>query len=155
MSRYAYVTEGVPAKAAAAATPLPTLEPRASSWGLVHVAGSPSTTRIDSPRPQSTIGNIGVWNETAKPSHWSPDYILPSLYIAAPTPQTHPNNWRTNELPIPAIAATGITAPASTVLISKTAVPAIAQRSRRIGGRKVTAWPKVTQTWPTYSGGRG
>jgi hypothetical protein len=151
---YRYRTEGVPDRAAAACSPLPTTNPIASSWGLVHTTGSPSTTRIPVAPLQSIEGSDrGVWTKGAKPGDNAPDYILPSLYYTAPTPQvvSHASN---NEIPIPAINPNGVSAPYSATLPNLTNEnPAVVQRPRRMGGRLVQAWPRVTQFWPVFGSG--
>lgn len=161
MPVYRYRTEGVPARASAAVTPLPTTNPRASSWGLVHTVGSPSTTRIHSPRPQATAGtginsvgpNSTVRADSAQTSTWSPDYILPSLYYTAPTPQvvSHASN---NEIPIPAVAPQQPYAPYSATAPGTAVTTAVTQRPRRMGGLLVQAWPKVSSLWPTFGSGK-
>lgn len=153
MPSYRYKTEGVPSRAQAAVSPIPTTNPIASSWGLVRTVGSPSTTRIPVAPLQSIAGgDRGVWNKSAKPGDNSPDYILPSIYYTAPTPQNVP--WQSNnEIPIPAISVNSTTAPYSSSLVTTTPVPSVVQRSRRMGGRLVQAWPKVTSFWPVFGSG--
>lgn len=162
MPHYRYRTEGVPGRAAAACSPLPTTNPIASSWGLVHVVGSPSTTKIHSPRPQSTrgFGILGVPNNGAgypedwpQPSAHSPDYILPSIYYTTPTPQV-PSHSSNNEIPIPAVSTHQPYAPASASIISTATTSAVVQRPRRMGGLLVQAWPKVSALWPTFGSGK-
>jgi hypothetical protein len=155
-----YRTEGVPARAAAACTPIPATNPIASSAGLMHRVGSPSTTRIASPRPQSTRGrgNLSLYDsgrpaDQAQPSGNSPDYILPSLYWAPPTPQVVSHS-STNEIPIPAISTQQPYAPASATAPGQAVTPAVVQRARRMGGRLVQAWPKVVPFWPTFGSGQ-
>jgi hypothetical protein len=161
MPTWRYRTEGVPARAAAALTPLPSTNPIASSWGLVHTVGAPSTLRVPSPRPQSTrgFGALGVpgngggyTEDDPQPSAHAPDYILPSLYWTEPTPQmtVHASN---NEIPIPAVSSVN-TAPGSSTLPSPVTTTAVVQRPRRMGGLLVTAWPKVAAWWPTFGSGR-
>lgn len=160
MPAYRYRTEGVTGVIADAASPRPATNPLASSWGVVRTVGSPGTTRIPSPRPQSTRG-AGVLTpaegstkpvDFPQPSTWSPDYILPSLYYTAPTPQTVP--WEsTNEIPLPAISTSQPLAPYSTIPTKTPATSAVVQRPRRIGGLLVQAWPRISQIWPTFGSG--
>jgi hypothetical protein len=148
-----YRTEGVPDGAAAACSPIPTTNPIASSWGLVHTVGSPSTTRIASPDPQSVGGDRGNLTRQAKPGQNSPDYMLPSIYYTAPTPQVVSRSSN-NELPIPAVGTHQPYAPASATAPGKArATPSVTQKSRRMGGRLVQAWPKVSQFWPVFGAG--
>ena len=161
MPTWRYRTEGVPARAAAALTPLPSTNPIASSWGLVHTVGAPSTLRVPSPRPQSTrgFGALGVpgngggyTEDDPQPSAHAPDYILPSLYWTEPTPQmtVHASN---NEIPIPAVSSSQPYAPASASAPGAGETPAVVQRARRMGGRIVQAWPKVVPFWPVFGTG--
>lgn len=165
MPHYAYRVEGVPARAMAAAMPVPTTNSIASSWGLVHVAGAPGTTRIPSPRAQSTrgYGALGVpGNGAGYPEDWpqpsghSPDYILPDLYVAAPTPnygQDHINS--SNEIPVPAISSHQPYAPFSATAPGHAVNPNVLQRIRtRVASGYTTAWPKVAPSWPVFGGGQ-
>lgn len=154
MPTWRYKTEGVPERAAAAFSPIPTTDPRASSWGLVRTVGSPSTTRIPVAPLQSIAGSDrGVWTRGAKPGDNAPDYILPSLYWTAPTPQMVPHE-STNEIPQMAISTHQPLAPASATVPTVTpANPSVVQRARRVGGRIVQAWPQVSAFWPTYGSG--
>lgn len=154
MARYAYRTEGVAGNAAAAFSPLPTTNPIASSWGLVHTVGAPGTLRIPVEPLQSIAGSDrGVWTKQAKPGDNAPDYILPSIYYTAPTPQMA-KGWSTNEIPLPAISSTGPIAPYSTALTGPANTSAVVQRPRRMGGLLAQAWPKVSQVWNTYGSGK-
>jgi hypothetical protein len=158
MPHYAYRVEGVPPKALAACTPIPAMNPVASSFGLVHVAGSPGTTRIYSPQTQSVgRGDRGVLPGKAKPGANAPDYILPSLYVAAPTPN-YGQMYGTpgpNDIPIPAISSHQPYAPFSASAPGKAVNPNVLQRVRtRIASGYTTAWPKVAPSWPVFGGGK-
>lgn len=134
----------LPSKGAGAFTPLPTTNPRASSWGLVHVYGSPGTEAIPSPAPQRTyLPNLtrqgGV--DSAQGSMVAPDFILPSIYTASARnmgPEADAGIGMTvrrlNPLPVPSL-----TFPAS---------PKIAQATPRIGGRGTMIWPRAFQRFP-------
>ena len=164
MPHYAYRVEGVPPRAVAACTPIPAVNPPASSQGLVRVVGSPGTTRIPSPRAQSTrgFGQLGVPNNGAgypddwpQPSGHSPDYILPSIYVAAPTPNYGQmyGSPGPNDIPIPAISSHQPYAPFSATAPGKAKNPNVLARVRtRIASGFVTAWPKVAPSWPVFGG---
>lgn len=150
MPVWRYRTEDVPAKAVAAVSPLPSTNTIASSWGLVHTVGSPGTLQIPSPKPQSIPP--GPLNRQAQPSYNSPDIFLPSIYVTAPTPQLVPHTID-NEIPVPAISSSQPYAPYSATAVTKTpANPSVAQRAWHIGGRRVTAWPRVSPVWPVFGG---
>jgi|SRR6185437_382012 len=149
MALWRYRVEDVPAKAIGAVMPLPSTNSVASSWGLVHTKGAPSTLRIFSPKPGLPDGPLP---RTAQNSYNSPDYILPAIYVSNPTPQgvVHTS---TNELPIPAISSAMPYAPYSaTAPGAAPSNPSVAFRPWHKGGRRVTAWPRVSPVWPIFGG---
>lgn len=157
MPHYAYRTEGVPAKALAACTPIPAVNPVASSYGLVHVAGSPGTTRIQAGPTQSVgKGDRGWLTSKAKPGANSPDYILPALYVAKPTPNYGQmlGTQGPNDIPVPAISSHSPYAPFSATAKGKAVNPNVLQRVRtRVASGYVTAWPKIAASWPIFGNG--
>lgn len=137
----------LPVKGAGAFMPVPTTNPRASSWGLVHVNGSPGTEAVPVPAPQrsylpSQTRSGGV--NSAQGSDVAPDYILPSIYVAG-TENMGPAAdagvgmlaRRLNPMPVPAL-----TYPAT---------PKVAQITPRIGGRATMTWPRAFQRFPAAS----
>lgn len=153
MPRYQYRVEGVAGPSVTAFTPLPTTNGLASTWGVVKTVGAPGTLRIPVAPLQSIAGSDrGGWTAQAKPGDNAPDYILPSLYYTAPTPQTVPHESN-NEIPLPAISSTGPIAPASTSLVGPAETSAVVQRPRRMGGLLAQAWPKVSQVWNVFGSG--
>lgn len=162
MPQIAYRVEGVPPRAMAACMPVPAQNPVASSFGLVKVFGAPGTLRVHSPRPQSTrgFGTLGVPNSTVpvdypQPSGHAPDFILPSIYVAAPTPNygREYGNPGPNDIPVPAISSHSPYAPASASAPGYATNPSVLQRVRaRVASGFVTAWPRVSQVWPIFPG---
>jgi hypothetical protein len=158
MPHIAYRVEGVPPKALAACTPIPAQNPVASSWGLVHVAGSPGTTRVAAGPTQSVgKGDRGWLPGKAKPGANSPDYILPALYVAAPTPNRGQEYGTPgpNDIPVPAISSHSPYAPLSASAPGVAVNPNVLQRVRtRLASGYVTAWPKVAPSWPIFGQGK-
>lgn len=134
----------LPSKGAGAFTPLPSTNAQASSWGLVHVHGSPGTEAIPAPAPQrsylpSQTRQGGI--DSAQGSMVAPDFILPSIYTASAANMGPEHDAgigmtarRYNAMPVPAL-----TYPAS---------PKIAQVTPRIGGRGTMIWPRAFQRFP-------
>lgn len=72
----------IPPYGAGAFMPQPARNPVASSYGLVHIDGSPGTDPIPSPRPASMPSlTIQGGVNSAQGSSVSPDVILPAIYI--------------------------------------------------------------------------
>lgn len=164
MAHWAFQTDQVPNKLMGAAIPIPGQQPQASSWGTVAVHGAPGTARIPSPRPAALIGGeMGAHSgDMTRPSSWAPDAIYPSIYYVDTNTskqakwggtQTRGYPFSNNELPVPAIGTSTPLAPFSTMPTISPAVPTVAQRPARVGGRKVTAWPRVVPRWPVFGGG--
>lgn len=108
-----YRVMDVPNVGAGAFMPLPARNPVASSYGLVHIKGSPGTEPVPSPRPAATPSQTarpqGTVNSAAG-SDVSPDVIFPAIYIAladnmGPAADTGIGmaRRRLNELPIRAV----------------------------------------------------
>lgn len=134
----------LPAKGAGAFMPTPSTNAPASSWGLVHVHGSPGTEPIPAPSPQKTFlpaltARGGV--DSAQGSMVAPDVILPALYTADPANMGPTADVglgmrmrRLNPLPTPAL--------------SYARVPMVAQNTPRYGGRATMMWPRAFQRFP-------
>lgn len=135
----------LPAQGAGAFMPTPSTNAPASSWGLVHVHGSPGTDPVPAPAPQRTYlpsltARGGV--DSAQGSMVAPDIILPSVYVAE-TANMGPSCdtglgmrvRRLNPLPIPAL--------------SWTRLPQVALNTPRYGGRSTMPWPRAFQRFPS------
>lgn len=112
--------------------------PAASSQGVLRVEGYPGTRRIPSP-PPAAINDAELGGPFNQPSRVSPDYILPSIYIAhISNKTTFVGQSRVSSnvapVPVPSIGRTGTQT----------------QHKVRVGGRTVTAWPRQFIRWPTY-----
>lgn len=139
--RYTMVDPGAgPPGRAGAMMPTPAIMPKASTGGLVHVAGAPGNLAVPAPKPCAIPPNAAV--RTTQPSYVSPDVMFPSKYVASAA-HMHPpvNLQRYNELPVPAV--------------SPYALPGIAQRMRRVGGQSQVRQPLALQTWPQWRGQGG
>lgn len=140
----------LPPKGAGAFMPTPSTNTVASSWGLVHVEGSPGTQPVPVPKPQRTwlpalTRRGGV--DTAQGSDVAPDFILPCIYVASARHMGPSADVglgmalrRLNPLPVPARH------------YPRQPVPAF--NPPRIGGRATMLWPRAFQRWPatTISG---
>lgn len=142
----------VPVKGAGAFLPLPTTNAPASSYGLVHVHGSPGTDPVPSPSPQANYlprltARGGV--DSAQDSVCAPDFILPSIYVAS-----------ARNMGPAADAGVGMAtrrlAPMPVPSFSYPRVPVVAQTPPRIGGRSTMVWPRGFQRFPatTCPGGQ-
>lgn len=132
----------LPPKGVGAFTPLPSTNPTASSWGLVHTYGAPGTQPVPSPTPAflpslTAVGGV----DSAQGHDVSPDFIAPSIYVSStanmgPEKDTGIGMWirRLNPLPIPALN-----------LLRR---PIVAQNTPRIGGRDTMVWPRAFQRYP-------
>ncbi len=135
----------LPTAGVGAFMPLPSTNAPASSWGLVHVHGSPGTEPIPSPSPQSrgylpSLTRLGGVN-SAQGSTVAPDVILPSVYVAetanmGPAADSGVGMLarRLNPLPVPAV--------------NQARRPVVAQNTPRYGGRSTMAWPRAFQRFP-------
>ncbi len=133
----------LPVQGAGAFVPQPFTNPIASSWGLVHVFGSPGTWSVPANNPGDTWRPTPNRGQLSQPSNVSPDVIRPSIYVASAA-NMGPNNWfgmamrRHTPLPVPAV---GWIANARN-----------AMRSRKTGGRDAPVWPRAFQRWPAWGG---
>ena len=119
--------------------PVPAGSKTAEFNGQNLVTGAPGTVPVYSPRPEGlNDGQLGgPYNQ---PSSCSPDYILPSIYVAhANKTMKFPGNTEIQAVsPYPA-----------------TAIGAVVQngwKQIRIGGQTVTRSIRPFTTWPTYGG---
>ena len=122
---------------AGAFMPIPAGSKTAEFNGQNLVTGAPGTVPVYSPRPEGlNDGELGgPYNQ---PSSVSPNYILPSIYVAhANTTMKFPGNTEIAAVsPYPA-----------------TAIGAVVQngwKQIRIGGQTVTRAIRPFTTWPTY-----
>ena len=104
------------------------------------VTGAPGTVPVHSPKPPALDdGSLGgPYNQ---PSNVSPNYILPSIYVAhANSSMRFPGDIAiTNVSPVPATAIG--------------AVAGLGWARPRLGGQTVTASKRPFTQWPTYGGG--
>jgi hypothetical protein len=144
-----YRVSDLPLAGAGAFTPLPFLNPEASSHGLVRLEGSPGTLPVPSPAPQRdwapSLTRTGGVN-SAQGSMVSPDVILPSIYFPYADnmgPEAGSGIGMTRrrycELPVPAE--------------NPRRLPKPTMRSPQMGGRSVMAWPRAFQRWPLKTPG--
>lgn len=144
-----YTVNDLPSHKPGAFTPFLTVMPFASSYGTVHVYGAPGTLEVASPPPDTSkimAGVLGTSNPLSRrtlPSLNSPDVITPPIYYVMgpqerpPVPVTQVGSWN-NIMPMPAI--------------NPGRVPLPAMIAPKIGGRRQTAWPRVFQRWPNWTG---
>lgn len=137
MSSIRYRVEQVPPGQVAAFTPQTVPTPLASTHGMIHVYGSPGTTRMPSPSP-AAVPAYGPDRRT-KPSNVAPNWWLPEIYLS-PITNLRPADGRISWMP----ASTMI--PPTQGEISY--VPTVAMRRPHIGGRAVMEWPRTVSTWP-------
>lgn len=125
---------------AGALMPVPAIDPKASTGGLVRVYGAPGTMPVAAPKP-CAIPPISATRAT-QPSYVAPDVMFPSKYVTTPE-NMHPpvGLLRTNEMPVPAR--------------TPYALPGIAQRMRRVGGQSQIMQPLAVQNWPQWRGQQG
>lgn len=132
----------LPLNGLGAFTPIFRTNPTASSWGLVHVTGSPGVVPVPVSKPQDSWAPVPSTTPLMQPSNVVPSVILPSIYIAhvgdlhneVIGPRTLEARRHT-PLPIPAqnwIRRTGQ-----------------AMTATRIGGRRAMRWPRAFQRFPT------
>ena len=138
MASYRYRVYDLPIVGAGAFTPLPTRNPIASSWGLVHLTGSPGTMPIPRPKRNSLIP-ISADPKTQS-TNCSPDVGFPDIYIPYADnmgPSQHFGMAARRQTPIPVPAVSWI----------NTALNAMS--GNKIGGRTAMAWPRAFQRWST------
>jgi len=149
---FGYRVPDLPRKGAGAFLPPLVQHAEVSSWGLVHVSGAPGTMAVASPKPSTTNIRAGALGQAVEPrtmpSWCSPDVILPAIYVASVRnmgPQQGALGVRvrsTNDVPVPAINIVRSAA------VTQAAPP-------KLGGRKVTPWPRAFQRWPSVTSGKG
>lgn len=131
--RWRYKADNLPPRGVGAFAPTMGVDPVASSYGLVEVAGAPGNMPVFSPQP----GAVPVCsaNQLTSPSNVAPDLILPAVYVTTPANMHGPVPHRpVNLMPAPAI--------------DYRRVPRNALRPPpRLGGRKVIPWPRSFQRW--------
>lgn len=136
MAGIRYRVLDLPTIGASAFTPTATMPPPSSSWGLVHVTGSPGTLPVPVNPPLQAIPPVSA-NPKTQSSNCAPDVILPAIYVAETTnmgPSFFVNMAlrRRNPLPVPAV---NIVRTANT-----------ASRTPHVGGRtEGTSWPRAFQ----------
>ena len=133
-----YKVQGLPRVGRAAFLPQPTTDPYSSSYGLVHIAGSPGTRLIPSPRPAGVAGPEWPADKTDNPIDVAPPFIAPQLYqdrsfLTEDSFLLSPQGTSNELLPVP---ATNIIA-----------VPQPAQTPGPMLGRRVTPWPRALTRW--------
>ena len=115
--------------------------------GLSHVTGSPGTTAIPAPRPESLWAPTPsqapqLQPSTAGPAAWRPTFYVASMENQGPSVRTGVDN-RLEMSPLPR----------PSVVIGRK-IP-VSQRRARVGSNKVTAAIRPRPVWPTYGGGSG
>lgn len=135
--RYTMQDAGGPPGRSGALMPVPAVQPKASTGGLVNLVGHPGDLPIAAPKPAALVP-ISQMRET-QPSYCAPDVMYPSAYWPLPD-HMHPPValLRTNPMPVPAVTPYQLAG--------------IAQRSRRVGGQSQIVQPQVAQTWPQWRG---
>lgn len=131
----------LPVQGNGAFTPLMSTNPIASSWGLVHVSGSPGTTPIQAPKPQNSWLPVPDKAAKTQPSNCAPDIIFPDLYVASARnmgPVADGFGMATRRftpIPVPAVRYTRI--------------PRNAMSGPHTGGRRAPIWPRAFQRFPS------
>lgn len=135
--RYTVQDAGGPPGRAGALMPVPAVDAKASTGGLVRLFGAPGNMAVPAPKPAALVP-ISMIRET-QPSYVSPDVIYPSVYYPLPD-NMHPPValLRTNPMPVPSVTPYQLAG--------------IAQRMRRVGGQSQVGQPQVVQTWPEWKG---
>ena len=138
----AYRVLDLPPKGAGAFCPSPARNPVASSYGLVHVFGSPGTLPTPAPAP-AAIPSLTVQGgvNSAQGSNVSPDVILPAIYTASARnmgPAADAGlgmaRRRLNELPVRAVDP------------GRQPVPVWMQFP---AGARQLPWPRAFARWPS------
>lgn len=126
---------GGPPGRAGALMPVPAVDPKASTGGLVSLVGHPGDMSIAAPKPAALVP-ISQTRAT-QPSYVAPDVLFPSIYYPL-ADNMHPPValLRTNPLPVPAVHIRQLAR--------------IAQRTRRVGGQSQVGQPQVAQVWPEW-----
>ena len=129
---------GGPPGRAGALMPVPAVDPKGSTGGLVRLVGHPGNMAIPAPKPAASVP-ISQTRAT-QPSYVAPDVLFPSIYFPL-ADNMHPPValLRTNPLPVPAVTIQQLAG--------------IAQRMRRVGGQSQVGQPQVAQTWPEWKRG--
>lgn len=133
----------LPAVGVGAFTPVPAVNPIASSNGLVHVFGAPGNMPVPAPSPErSWAPLLSQASPELQPSNVSPDVITPCIYLASTDnmgPSQHIGMALRRRAPIPIPA------------VSWRAVVRTAFRGAKIGGRGVVDNPRAFQRYPDIS----
>lgn len=139
MAGVRYRVDDAPRWGAGAFAPVATRNPVASSYGLVHVSGSPGNQPVPSPPPAAIPPDS--FDARTQPSNTAPDVIRPSLYVASAAnmgPEAGAGvgmtRRRLHELPVPAA--------------DPLRIPQTAMVGPHLGGREQTPWPRAFQRWP-------
>lgn len=136
--RVRYRVQDTPDRGVGAFSPLPAVNPVASSYGLVHVFGAPGTLPVPAPYPAATPDPSN--DPKTVSSACSPDVMTPAIYIASTRNMQPPVPTRIhNDMPVPAIGWQRV---------PKQALKA----PPRLGGRGVIPWPRSFQRWPSLTG---
>lgn len=139
MARFAYRTLDLPPVGMGAFTPLPTVNPLASSFGEVVRAGAPGTLAIPAPAPTRVWAPRISATPLTQGSNVSPDIRTPDIYVAFADNMHGPFPTRIrNNVPIPAQAI---------IYNARNA-----QIGRKVGTRVAMPWPRAFQRWPTSGG---
>lgn len=122
---------------AGALMPIPAMQPKASTGGLVRLVGHPGNRAVPAPKP-AALPMISQIRET-QPSYVSPDAMFPSQYYPL-ADNMHPPValLRTNPMPVPAIGVYQLAR--------------VSQRMRRVGGQSQIGQPQAVQAWPQWKG---
>jgi len=137
MASIRYRILDLPTIGASAFTPIASMPPSSSSWGLVHVSGSPGTKPIPVKNPTEVWAPPISADRHTQASNCAPNVILPAIYIAStknmgPSQHVGMAMRRRNPLPVPAI---------NTVRVTKSAF-----HGASVGGRtEKTKWPRAFQ----------
>lgn len=144
-----YRTLDVPPYGAGAFMPTPARNPVASSYGLVHIDGSPGTDPVPSPRSAGlpALTAVGRGANSAQGSDVAPDVILPAIYIPraqnmGPVADVGLGlaRRRLNELPVRAIDP------------GRRPVPVWQQYP---AGARPLPWPRAFIRWPSRTANPG
>lgn len=148
MTAVRYRVPDLPTAGAGAFLPTPVTRAELSSWGLVSVRGAPGTLSVPSPKPSTSNIRAGQQGQTVDDktisSFDSPDVFFPSIYV----PGTENQGPQRGALGINVRIHNDVPAPAINVIRA----PAVAQTPpTKLGGRRVTPWPRAFQRFPTVA----
>ncbi len=122
----------------AAFFPQPTMDPYSSSYGLIHIEGSPGTRIITARRPAGSRGPGWPGDETQNGPDVAPEAIAPQIYIDRSFETEgsfllSPQGTSNELMPVPATNVIAVPQPAQTI------GPML--------GRRVTPWPRALTRW--------